>query len=168
MERIDSYGYTYFRSHDNEKQKLRNKKKSQKTVFRSLFSSLETEQQDIEAFAALNVEEQKLIIEEILDEVHETGEKLKKNPTIELIKRYKRAVKAFLRYIIDHSMSVEKTQLSRFKVLRTNGQKELTLITIIDEKLEKLAAGIFQNQKKQFELLSKVDEIYGLLVDFIR
>ena len=85
-----------------------------------------------------------------------------------MIKKYKKAVRDFLKIVINSSFAVEKTRVSGFNVLKASGHRELTIIKQVDEKLEKLAAGILQNQKSQFDILSKIDEIYGLLVDLIR
>jgi uncharacterized protein YaaR (DUF327 family) len=44
-------------------------------------------------------------------------------------------------------------------------QKRYTMIRVVNEKLEKLAAGIMQNQYSQMEILRRVEEINGLIVD---
>jgi uncharacterized protein YaaR (DUF327 family) len=41
------------------------------------------------------------------------------------------------------------------------------LIQVVDQKLEQLAAGILTGQASQLELLARVDEIAGLLVDLL-
>ena len=43
--------------------------------------------------------------------------------------------------------------------------KKSYLLHVIDEKLERLGAYVLQNQKDKLEILRKVDELHGLLVD---
>jgi uncharacterized protein YaaR (DUF327 family) len=47
-------------------------------------------------------------------------------------------------------------------------RKRYALIRIIDDKLERLAAAMVSNQRNQIELLAKIDEINGLIVDLKR
>jgi len=42
------------------------------------------------------------------------------------------------------------------------------LIQVVDHKLEQLAAGILAGQRSRLEILARVEEINGLLVDLIR
>ena len=107
-------------------------------------------------------------LEELLDEVCGAGDKLKKLPSFANVKEYRSAVQKFIRFVVDNSYAVEKTRLSRFQVLKRRGQPELTLIKVVDKKLETLAAGILRNQFEQLEVLAKVDEINGLLVNLIQ
>ena len=172
MERIDGFGQTNFRTSDKEKRRLK-KNKSTKTNFISLLSTAEqasSADETGESSAAYGIEQldENSDIEEYLDTIHEIGEKVKENPTLSTIKQYKQAVRNFLHIVIQKSLLVEKTKLSGFKVLKSKGQKELTIVKIIDTKLERLAADVLQNQKDQIDLVARVDEIYGLLVDFIR
>jgi uncharacterized protein len=106
-------------------------------------------------------------LEELLDDVHMAGDDLRKNPVFENIKKYRQAVQRFLRFVVDNSYAVSKAKLSRFQVLKRKGQPELTLITVVNNKLDALAAGILQNQLEQLEVLARVEEINGLLVDLI-
>jgi uncharacterized protein len=172
MERIDGFGQTNFRTSDKEKRKLK-KNKSTKTDFISLLSTAEQTtpaDETSESWASYGVEQvdESSDIEEYLDQIHEIGEKVKENPALSMIKQYKQAVRNFLHVVIQRSLLVEKTKLSGFKVLKTKGQKELTIVKIIDTKLERLAAEVLQSQKDQIDLIARVDEIYGLLVDLIR
>ena len=103
-------------------------------------------------------------VETMLDSVHEFGDVLKTEPTLTNVKRYKEAVRAFMKYVVDNSLSLEE-RTSGTNILK---RKKFTLLTIIDQKLESLAAGVLRNQKDQLELLRRVDEINGLLVDLLQ
>ncbi len=100
-------------------------------------------------------------LEALLDDIHQIGEQLKENPNRERVVRYKDAVRAFLRKVVREGIAVEENS-SGFNILK---RKRFTLIRIVDEKLERLAAGVLRNQKDQLEILRRIDEIQGLLVD---
>ncbi|MDR2629856.1 MAG: YaaR family protein [Spirochaetaceae bacterium] len=115
-------------------------------------------------------------VQELLDEVHSSGDDLKKRPFPEEIKRYKRAVRNFLHYVVENGFGVERqkgipnSQKSGFKGPRESAKdyKAYTVVQVVDQKLEQLAAGILAGQVTQLEILAKVDEITGLLVNLLR
>ena len=104
--------------------------------------------------------------EELLDEVYQLGEALKKDATLSTLKKYKNSVKKFYKYVVSHSLEADRVT-GRLNP-RTMSRKQYTLIAVIDEKLERLGACVLQNQKDQLEILKKVDEINGILVDLKR
>jgi uncharacterized protein YaaR (DUF327 family) len=103
-------------------------------------------------------------IKDLLDDVHSLGEQLKKRPFPEEIKQYKRAVRNFLHYIVENGYIIEE-QTSGTNPLK---RKKFTLVQVVDKKLEQLAAGILAGQNDQLEILARVDEIKGILVDLMR
>jgi uncharacterized protein YaaR (DUF327 family) len=114
----------------------------------------------------------------LMDEVRNTGDILKSRPFSEEIIRYKQAVRNFMNYVVKNSFSVEHEQgipnflKPGFKGRRgtpeaTEG-KRYTKIQIIDKKLEDLAAMLLSNQMHQIELVSRLEEIRGLLVDLLQ
>ncbi|MDR2758823.1 MAG: YaaR family protein [Spirochaetaceae bacterium] len=115
-------------------------------------------------------------IQELLDEVHSSGDSLKKRPFPEEMKRYKRAIRNFLHYIVENGFGVERqkgipnSQKSGFKGPRESAKdcKPYAVVQVVDRKLEQLAAGILAGQVTQLEILAKVDEITGLLVNLLR
>ncbi len=161
MERINSTGGVGFNKTIKGKKKKDRGKKVSGTAFASLLSSTETNA-STDSTSLSSSED--LTIEEYLDRIHESGEKLKKNPTYTLIKQYKKAVSGFIQYVIRNSFFVSE-EISGFSAIK---RKRFLLIRVIDQKLEKLASGILQNQKDQLELLKRVEEINGLLVDLLR
>ncbi|WP_319560889.1 YaaR family protein [Marispirochaeta sp.] len=102
-------------------------------------------------------------LEEILDEIHQAGERLTDDPGMKNVLAYKRIVKAFIGYVVKNSRQIEHQDGARLSIFKA--PKRYTLISIIDRKLEQLAAGILQNQTEKLEILKKVEEIQGLLVD---
>jgi uncharacterized protein YaaR (DUF327 family) len=103
-------------------------------------------------------------VEELLDEVHSTGDLLKENPTVDVVQAYKKAVRDFIHYVVDRAYSVEQKSSGR-NVLKRNIYYR---VSVIDESLERLAAEILRNQRDKLEILRRVDEINGMLVDLFR
>lgn len=98
------------------------------------------------------------------DEVFSRGDFLKNKVTLETIKDYKQAVSNFLSYFISHTYEFKKTPERRtsFRVPKSS------TIRLINEKLEKLANEVFSNQAKQLDILERVDEIKGLVIDLLQ
>ena len=91
------------------------------------------------------------------------GEKVKKEPRRTSVLAYKRAVKRLVSIAIERGLAVEE-QTSSPNILK---QKRFTLIKIIDEKLDRLVSGVLINQRETLDVLGRIDEINGLLVDLI-
>jgi uncharacterized protein len=102
-------------------------------------------------------------LEELLDEVFTAGGALKSAPTLEAIREYRERVQAFLRHVVDHMMAVEET-VSGANLAR---RKRYTRLSVIDQKLEALAASVLSAQREQLGILAQVDEINGMLVDLV-
>ena len=91
------------------------------------------------------------------------GDALKKAPTLEAIRDYRQQVKAFVTFAVAHSIAVEETT-SGANILK---RKRFTMVKVIDEKLEALAASVLAAQKEQLAILAQIDEINGLLVNLV-
>ncbi len=103
-------------------------------------------------------------LEELLDGVHEVGDKLKQNPSVDLVQAYKKAVRDFVHYVVERSYAVEQKTSGR-NVLKRNIYFR---VSVIDDSLERLGAEILRNQRDNLEILRRVDEINGMLVDLLR
>ena len=103
-------------------------------------------------------------LEPLLDAVHEAGDKLKGNPTVDLVQGYKKAVRDFVHYVIERSYSIEQKSSGR-NILKRNIYYR---VAVIDESLERLAAEILRNQRDKLEILRRVDEINGMIIDLLR
>lgn len=104
-------------------------------------------------------------LEDLIDSVHERGDRLKEHPTPNNIAEYRKSVSDFLQFIVKHAFEAEKIEGSRFHPLKK--QYGYTVIRVINEKLDALAAGILQSQFSQLDILQKVDEINGMIVDLV-
>jgi uncharacterized protein YaaR (DUF327 family) len=136
-------------------------------VKKSRFSSiLETTKE--EAAAELGAPRELPVSEEavnqLLDDVRSAGDELRNRPFPEEIIRYKRAVRDFLHYIVENGFTLER-QTSGTNLLK---RKKFTLVQVVDKKLEDMAAMLMTNQMNQLELLARLEEITGLLVDLLQ
>jgi len=114
----------------------------------------------------------------LMDEVRSTGDILKSRPLPEEILRYKQAVRNFINYVVQNTYSLEyeeglpKKHMPGFTGRRDSPEamkrKGYTKIQVIDKKLEDLAAMLISNQVRQMELVSRLEEIRGLLVDLLQ
>jgi uncharacterized protein YaaR (DUF327 family) len=101
---------------------------------------------------------------ELLDEVHESGEALVAVQTLENVRRYRQAIRFFVEQVVRATIAVEE-RTSGSDVLK---RKRFTQIQVIDRKLERLLADVLQSQHRQLDILERVEEIQGLLVDLMR
>jgi len=159
MERIDPSGRSIYSPRNKNKKKIR--KQNGALSFSALVEGEESaENRSVETTDSAQYES----LERMLDEIHGLGEKIRENVTYEMISRYRTAVRAFLKHVVASALVVESKQ-STPNVLR---QKKFTLVKVIDQKLERLASGVFMNQHETFDILARIDEINGLLIDLIR
>jgi uncharacterized protein YaaR (DUF327 family) len=160
MDRIESLDGSYLSGRPKRK-----KEKSTKKLKGTSFDSV-VEQSTEEQSAMFDVGQQgehRENLEELLDEVHQRGEMLADSQSLENIKRYRQAVSAFLSYVVDNMFTVEE-QTSGGNIQR---RKRFTQVKIIDRKLESLLQGVLQNQVKQLDVLERINEIRGLLIDLV-
>jgi len=116
-------------------------------------------------------------VNRLMDDVRSTGDILKSRPLPEEILSYKRAVRSFINYVVQNSYSLEYEEgiLNKykpgFKGRRTAPEAEhrkgYVKIQVIDKKLEDLAAMLLSSQLNQMLLVSRLEEIRGLLIDLL-
>jgi hypothetical protein len=144
-----------------EKKKAGKKEKAQRKTFSQMVEQAAegegAEQEDVAQ------SDSRQGVQELLDGVFASGEALKKAPTMETIKDYRQKVKDFLKYVVQRSVRVEET-LSGASILK---RKRFTLVRVIDEKLDALAASVLAVQKEQISILAQIDQINGMLVDLV-
>jgi uncharacterized protein YaaR (DUF327 family) len=116
-------------------------------------------------------------VQELLDSVRGAGDDLRQHPGPEEILVYKKAVRNFLHYVVENGYAVEEqegipnAQKPGYKgSLWDPAAKRATsfhIVQVVDQKLDRLAAEILTGQISQLELLAKLEEITGLLVDLV-
>ncbi len=166
MAKIDGLGNTFFQRNKKSKRKSEGAEKGA-AVSRSFLDIASTRSEsEIGLTGAEGIVPSSEDLEALLDDVHDLGERLKERPTMERIKEYRKAVSEFLRYVVHYSFEAETIEGARFNPMKK--QKRYTLVKVVNEKLERLAAGVLANQLSQLDLLRRVEEINGLLVDLLQ
>lgn len=161
MEKITASGRSYREKKSGSSRKKIDKSEVNKLSFSSL---LDIDRSEAIVFDSIDSSES--LLEDLLDDIHEYGENLKEVPTLVNVKIYKGAVSKFLKFVVKNSLEVETTAGSNFNPLKK--QKKYTIIRVVDEKLERLAAGVLQNQSDKLFILEKIEEINGLIVNLLK
>lgn len=142
--------------------------KSRKSRFGNLLTPADGpdgERLPIEAVRLSGLDEEEAL-EELIDRLFESGEELKRLPVEEKFKEYKENIRILVNYVSQKSYDVvrEKGVVNP----RNFNRKQYVNVELINNKLDNLAAYILSRQKDQFELLRRVDEINGLIINVIR
>lgn len=102
--------------------------------------------------------------QQMLDRIHSFGDTLRREPNLSNLQAYRKLVQEFLNEVVAGAYSLDR-QESGAGVLK---RKRFTLVSLVNRKLDRLAAGLVQTQGEQLGILAKIDEIHGLLVDLIQ
>ncbi len=168
MPTVDPLGYSALFSQTQEIVKKKEQKTSKSTTKSKLFSSvLDAAQISPDFDFMTEVEFEKSMetktfdekLEFLIDSVYTAGDRLKKKQDLEEFKQYRKTLTHFLEFVVKNSYEVETQR-------RLRGRKAYTVVQVINEKLDSLAADIIMNQRAQLRILAKVEEINGLLVDY--
>jgi uncharacterized protein YaaR (DUF327 family) len=114
-------------------------------------------------------------VNRLMEDVRAAGDTLRERPFPQEILSYKQAVKNFMHYVVDNGYRVEDHAgipnylRPGFKGGRggpaSQDRKLYHAVQVVDRRLEELAAALMKGQLSQLELLSRLEEIKGLLVD---
>lgn len=97
----------------------------------------------------------------LLEEIDKQGEKLVKHMDIRDMKKYRESVKSFMNEVVTRSH-----KFSRENFLDKRGRHRVYgIVKLVDKNLDELANELISDEKNQLNILSKVDEIRGLLLD---
>jgi uncharacterized protein len=160
MNRIEPDGFFTRRDRAREKKRVQDGKRPK----RSFFSVVESEITDSSGVGPLV--DGNISIEEahsLLDEIHQAGDRLAAEPTPQQAKVYRELIRRFMLGLVPGAFDVEEHQ-SGGNILK---RKRFTLVRQIDQKVERLVAGILQSQGRQLDILARLEEIDGMLVDLM-
>jgi uncharacterized protein YaaR (DUF327 family) len=155
-----------------EAKKAKDKGNTRRAGKPSLFSLLlNSPAPESEAPVVLPGDSPEEILKNLLDDVHSYGDDLLKRPLPEELRRYKKAVRNFLKYLLDENLSLERQEgikLPQKPWEKPKPQKTFINIKVVDQKLDALAQSVLSGQTAQLDILARVNEIKGLLVDMIQ
>ncbi len=99
----------------------------------------------------------------LMEDIVAQGKKLGKKMDIRDMKHYRALIKEFMNEIVNRSH-----KFSRENFLDRRGRHRVYgMIKRVDEVLDELATELIKEEKDSIAILSKVDEIRGLLLDII-
>ncbi|MFW6287641.1 MAG: YaaR family protein [bacterium] len=114
-----------------------------------------------ERLAEINHQEIKDRLDKLFTIIDDQGEKLKKSLDKKDLIEYKKRVKDFLRLINKEFAQARQS----FSWDNRGNMKTYTIVEKIDERLESLQELFLEEQADALEVLKKVDQIRGLLMD---
>ena len=100
------------------------------------------------------------------DQADVAADRLKEHQTPDEFASYRKKVSQFLRYVEKNNFTVEKRDrrgLSR----RGKPLDPRVKVAVINKKLDEMARWLLSSHKEAFALLSRVEEIRGLLIDLM-
>lgn len=110
-----------------------------------------------------HVEEQELQarLTTLMEEITMQGKRLGKRRDVKDMKKYRSLIKDFLNEIVSHSHA-----FSRENFLDRKGRHRVYgIIKLIDENLDELAQELMKDEQDNLQILEKIGEIEGLLLD---
>ena len=108
-----------------------------------------------------NVKRRSEACETILQELDALGERLKKGPNPSDVKKYRSLIGDFVREASGQSYDIhEEAHWDR-----EGNRKNFVLVRQINQSVEELLDAVMNQEKKQIDVVAKLTEIRGLLVD---
>lgn len=99
----------------------------------------------------------------VLEEITAQGKKIGKRRDIREMRAYRGLIGEFMNEIVNRSH-----KFSRENFLDKRGRHRIyTMIKLVDKNLDELAAELLKDEKDNLLILSKIDEIRGLLLDIL-
>lgn len=102
--------------------------------------------------------------ERLYDAVHESGQRLLRERTYTAAQRYRETIRRFLRKVVPDVGGVVVHESNRDIMSR----KRYYLLTTVNRSVDRLIQGILQSQHEQLEILQRLEEIEGMLVDLMQ
>ncbi len=124
-----------------------------------------------EEIAGMDQEEAVIFLKDALDIA---ADRLEENQNAENFAEFRKTVGQFFKYLKKNNFEVTKSKRLKTRMSVIKGvfhtvrrpQDPYFQIKIVNQKLDEIARMILQNHGDKLELLSKVGEIKGLIVDF--
>jgi uncharacterized protein YaaR (DUF327 family) len=124
----------------------------------------ETAQAFGETMDQAEVQERRKELDEVMQEVEEQGKRLLKNFKAEEVREYKKSVAKFLSAALGESY-----RLSESHSISRQGKYTAHLnLEKIEDGLDELTKAVVEGQGEPLNLLAKIDEIRGMLLDVFK
>ena len=110
-----------------------------------------------------NIEEKDLQekLGNMMQDITEQGEKIAKHMDIKDMRKYRELVKGFLNEVVNRSH-----KFSRENFLDRRGRHRVYgIVKLVDKNLDELAGELVKEEKNHLEIVGRIDDIRGLLLD---
>ena len=110
-----------------------------------------------------NIEEKDLQekLNSMMEQITVQGDKISKHMDIKDMKKYRELVKGFLNEVVSRSH-----EFSRENFLDRRGRHRVYgIVRLVDKNLDDLAGELVKDEKDHLAIISKIDDIRGLLLD---
>ena len=110
-----------------------------------------------------NIEEKDLQqkLRPMMEDINEQGEKIARHMDIKDMRRYRELVKGFLNEVVSRSH-----EFSRENFLDRRGRHRVYgIVKLVDKNLDDLAGELVKDEKDHIAIVSRIDDIRGLLLD---
>jgi hypothetical protein len=99
----------------------------------------------------------------LLEEITDQGNKIGKHTDIKDMKKYRELIKNFMNEVLNRSH-----KFSRENFLDRRGRHRVYgIVKLVDKNLDELATELLNEEKNHINILNKIDEIKGLLLDIL-
>ncbi|MEK3988099.1 MULTISPECIES: DUF327 family protein [Robertmurraya] len=100
-------------------------------------------------------------LQNLLKDIESAGERLARSRTFKDLSKYKTLVKRFVKEAVDFGMDLKQSHS-----WNQYGQgRSLKIVETIDEKLVEITEGVLEKEGNSIDLLGKIGEIKGLLIN---
>lgn len=97
----------------------------------------------------------------LLGDISAAGDRVARSRNLRELARFKMLVKRFLQETIEHGMEMKQSHTWN----RFGEGRRLKIVETIDERLVELAEDLLSEEKESIDLLDKIGEIKGLLIN---
>ncbi|MDR2421222.1 MAG: YaaR family protein [Oscillospiraceae bacterium] len=111
----------------------------------------------------MSEKEHKAHLAALASDIEEQGKKLSKHAVFEELERYRSLVRDFINDVVSNAYEFSRDAASGN---RGRGRFFITVKTV-DEKLTELADAVLSSQAEELDLLARVGELQGLIVDLL-
>lgn len=101
--------------------------------------------------------------EKLYDDVHRAGQRLLDEKTYSAAQAYREAIQLFLRKVMPDANTIEIRESGHGILSR----KRYYLLTEINRSVDRLVTGVLQTQHRQLDILRRLEEIQGMLIDLL-
>lgn len=99
----------------------------------------------------------------MMEDITQQGKKISKHMDVRDMKHYRALIKEFMNEVVNRSH-----KFSRENFLDKRGRHRVYgIVKLVDQTLDELATELIKDEKDNLVILSKIDEIRGLLLDIL-